>query len=400
MNIRPLVVRVALMLAALTSWAQAADSEPPLVIEGMECRGNTSTSCAFILGYLYLAAGEPVDENEIQNAKLRLATLPNFKSVDVHLERGSARGHARIIVEVAEADAVFSEFLFGASSQQSQARLLAGARIGHQNVFGSGKLVDLTVIGQEPLDNLDSRGLSLRLRYADPHLFDSKAYYLIAGLRHSYSEFRSGFRGDYFELSSVTLALGRRLWDFSYLSLGYEYDDLSGYLSGQTFDSGLALRTPADAHIVNVLYGWNSEDDYYFPTHGSALSLSYARAIGFGYSIDSEFQYQFRRTWQTDAGSSWTLKINGEPSTDRREAIDESQLVSLMYARPIAGSDGFMDIRRGRWYVEPGFDDRSASRPGRGAKDIGLKLGIRLETATLGLVDFYLIGRTPWNKGD
>ena len=66
-----------LLLAPLAAFAQVTQpSDPPLTVESLECRGNVTTSCRFILGQLYLAEGGRVDEEEIQNAIYRL--LGNF----------------------------------------------------------------------------------------------------------------------------------------------------------------------------------------------------------------------------------------------------------------------------------------------------------------------------------
>jgi outer membrane protein assembly factor BamA len=111
------------------------------VIEELECRGNTSTSCAYILSYLYLSAGSEVDEEEIRNAKFRLSALPNFTSVRLFLEKGSARGKAKLIVEVVEADPLFSEALAGLANNRYSVLAL---RIGHQNLLGAGERLELT----------------------------------------------------------------------------------------------------------------------------------------------------------------------------------------------------------------------------------------------------------------
>ncbi len=89
MHIRILTSLVLLVAHALTATPVAAQStgDAPLVIEELECRGNTSTSCAYILSYLYLSAGSDVDEEEIRNARFRLSALPNFSSVRIFLEK-------------------------------------------------------------------------------------------------------------------------------------------------------------------------------------------------------------------------------------------------------------------------------------------------------------------------
>src|SRR4051812_5418662 len=63
----------------------ASGKSTPLAVERIDCAGNVSTSCDFIRGYLYLSVGDWVNETEIENARLRLQALRNFRSVDISL---------------------------------------------------------------------------------------------------------------------------------------------------------------------------------------------------------------------------------------------------------------------------------------------------------------------------
>ena len=64
-------------------------------------------------------------------------------------------------------------------------------------------------------------------------------------------------------------------------------------------------------------------------------------------------------------------------------------MLSVSYARELKASDG---IKRGRWYIEPGVGPAGFDSEGRRIREAGLKLGVRLETETFGLVDLYIIG--------
>ena len=378
----------------------SAQSKQQLVIEDIQCRGNASTSCGSILGYLYLAAGDRVDETEIQNAKLRLTTLPDFKKVDIYLERGSARGSALLIVEVVEADPIFREFSLGTSARLSSVSQNAAVRIGHQNMFGRGKIVDLTLGGQQPFSGPVHRGASAQLRYADPHLFDSKKYFAFGGVAYvnARDENRYGSFGE-IELLHLGVTVGRRLWDFSYLTVGYGYNVSTHVRSGRWQSDGtFETKENANRHGVDVIYGWNSEDDFYFPTRGSAFRTGFGWAFGEPGEFNA-FHLQFRKTWQTRNAALWTIKIGGDPTTERRQSFNESQYLSLSFARPIAGRDGLADIKRGRWYVEPGVSPVGFDPFGRQIWEAGLKAGVRLEIESLGLVDLYVIGSTQWTTG-
>src|SRR4029079_13431053 len=106
-----------LVLAPCAAFAHAPQPDPPVVVESLECRRDVHTSCRFILGHLYLSEGDRLDEEEIQNARLRLLWLRNFSACPIYVETGSRRGRARVVVEVVEASAVNKELTFGVFSQ-------------------------------------------------------------------------------------------------------------------------------------------------------------------------------------------------------------------------------------------------------------------------------------------
>ncbi len=380
------------MLAPLASIAQAPD-ESRLEVEDLQCRGNTATTCDFILGYLYLERGDALDEAEVRNAQLRLATLRMFKSVNIYLEKGSARGKAIVIVEVAEANQLATEWLVGASYRLGAFRSVTAGRLTNQNLFGAGKFADLSLITVQPLNGPSEEAYVAALRYADPHLFGSRRYFGI--VTASYVDAEVGTRdGNFGENTMLRFGatLGRRLWDFSYLSIGYGYRARLEQRTGRWQKDGtFELKENRNRHAVDVLYGWNSEDDIYFPTQGSSFQT------GFGWNSgtddpDNEFHLQFRKTWPL-VGGFVSVKLGGDPSPEYRQTFSESQFLSVAYARALPPSDF---IQRGRWYVEAGNSHAGYREGGQLINELGLKVGIRLETSTLGLIDLYVLG--SWDE--
>ena len=376
------------LLAPFASIAQTP-AENQLEVEDLQCRGNIATSCDFILDYLYLERGDPLDETEVRNAQLRLATLRMFKSVNIYLEKGSARGKAIVIVEVAEADPLVTEWLIGASYRLGAFRSVTAGRLTHQNLFGAGKFADLSVVTVQPLNGPSEEAYTAALRYADPHLFGSRRYFGI--VTASYVEAEVGTRdGNFGENTMLRFGatLGRRLWDFSYLSIGYGYRARLDQRTGRWQNDGtFELKEYHNRHAFDVLYGWSSEDDIYFPTQGSSFQT------GFGWNTgtddpDNEFHLQFRKTWALGGGFV-SLKLGGDPSPEYRQTFSESQFLTAAYARPLDAGDF---IQRGRWYVEIGNSHAGYREDGRLINEFGLKVGIRLETATLGLIDLYVLG--------
>jgi hypothetical protein len=339
-------------LTPLACLAQVEESDSPLVVDDVQCRGNALTACEFITGHVYLGAGDRLDEEELQNAKLRLTSLSNFESVDVRLEKGSAKGRVIVIVEVTEANPLETEWLVGVSSRLEAVRQVLAGRATHHNLFGAGKFGSATAAGAIPIDGPETREFSAGLVYADPHLFDSKRYFAVAsvGYTNGRGEDLYGSFGEA-ELLRFGANVGRRLWDFSYVWVGYGYRAKLDVRSGRWQKDGtFELDEDANRHA-------------------------------------NEFHFQYRKTWATDAGSLWTLKIGGEPSSEFRTSFGENQLLSFSYARPFAHPD----VRRGRWYVEPGYGQGGFAPGGREIHEVGLKVGVRLETRAFGLVDLYLM---------
>jgi hypothetical protein len=385
---------LALMLAPLPCVAQAASGAGDLIVEDLQCRGNITTSCAFILGHLYLNPTDTLDEAEIQNARLRLSSLRNFQSVDIYLAKGSQKGRAIVIVEVVEALPVANEWLFGTSARlDSIAQVFAG-HVAYDNLFGSGKILDFTASTVVPISGPEQRQFNAALRYADPHVFGAKKFFAIASLAYAYGR-SEGSDGSFGDSEAVLLsgALGRRLWDFSYVTLGYSYYPLLDLHSGRwQADGTFELNNPRNRNALRAVYGWDSEDDLYFPTRGSSFHVGFAWYFGTR-DPGNELLLQYRQTWQNDSGSLWSIKIGGDPSPEYRQSLNESQALAIGYARPIQQLP-FDDMRRGRWYLELGASDLGFRSDRSRIIETGLKAGVRLESSSFGLVDLYVLVST------
>lgn len=407
---------IALALLPTHGAAQGSDESPLLIVEDIQCRGNTATSCRFILGYLYLAKGSQVDEDEIRSASMRLATLPNFSHVNIYLERGSARGQAIVIVEVVETNPLFTEVVVGGTSRVGSIAHAAAARIGHQNVLGTGQLADLAVSALESTSGPERHGLGIIARYANPHLLGTKKNFLVGSVSYVDSRQTDSY-GNFidFDRLNLNLAVGRRLWDFSYVALSYGYDlSVEGRYrrpakSGNDLGFDLSINESGSPHIVDLIYGWNSEDDVYFPTRGSTFNIgvSWYRSIA---SDVYDYGYlQFRKTWKMGEGFA-TLRFGTDPFIQRQLSLGVDQLLAFSYARPFKKNAAPEGIR-GRWYIQPGINPAgifNASRIEDGVFDaygtnrweVGLKAGVRFHSKTLGPVDLYVFGSTQWTAKD
>src|SRR5579862_6171375 len=74
-----MLIRSTLFLwLAMTCGSVPCHAESPertaLIVEDIRCKGSALTKCSFIRSFLHISAGDPLNEDEIQNAKLRLSS--------------------------------------------------------------------------------------------------------------------------------------------------------------------------------------------------------------------------------------------------------------------------------------------------------------------------------------
>jgi hypothetical protein len=388
-------LRHVLMAAALSCFAPfaaaQAQSADVLTVQDVTCVGNRHMSCEFIRDHLYLQAGDALVEDEIRNAELRMSALRIFESVKIRLEKGAQRGAVIVVMEVEEGDPVTTEWLIAASSREDSQRGVLAGRIAHQNLWGKGKIADLSAVALMPTDG-DSynEAYDLTARYADPQLFGSKRYFATTSLGWRKRRYSDSY-GNYGDLDTgrFDISVGRRIADFSYFTFGLTYREEVDWTAGHwDSDGSFVVYQPDDtgSWAIRMVYGWSTEDDLHFPTQGTSFQIiaggDYEPSEPLGRS-----HLQFRKTWPM-AGAFWTFKVGGDPSPEYRSSFGESQLFALGYARPVATGD---EILRARWYVEPGFAVKSHNSAGDTVFEYGVKIGFRADTRTFGLVDFYLL---------
>ena len=379
----------ALTMALHPRLASAQADEPaPLIVEDLQCRGNHDTDCRFILDHLRLAPGDRVDEQEIELAKLRLATLPTLESIDIYLEKGSAKGKAHVIVQVVEGDPIVKHWLIGTSARDETISQVFAGSVSSQNLFGTGKTLDLTVWGRVPIEDPARRELSARLEFASPHLFDTPAYF-VAGVGRTDALWQSP-NGNRFEtkFESADVLVGVRLWRFSYFSLGFQRrGDMTIDWRWRRPDATFETLDHIATNVPFFVYGWNSEDDAWFPTRGSRFQLVMMPRT----REDTIATILGRWTWRVGEESLLSILLGRTPREEYASSLDEGQDLALEYARPLHFS-GQGGIRQGRWYISPGITRHGNLANGERTRELGLRAGVRLQTRRFGIVDLYIIG--------
>ena len=373
---------LALLLMGLPALATARIAEDQhLVVEALRCQGNVNTSCRFILGSVYLAAGDRLNEEEIQNARLRLSSMRNFKSVDIHLEKGSERGKVIVVVEVSEATPIIGAASVATERLGNSWTQVVAARATDYDLFGAGKILDAQATTRAPLSGPELENILARLQYVDPHLFDSQRYYLSAGLFRQHTRFEFG-NGESYEasLAGADIAFGRRIFNFSYLTLGYQYRP-SSEVSCRVPQTDGTFRTFRFERRGTLLAGagTNTLDDPDFPTHGWVVQAYFSGLP------DCSDHLSFEADKIFPLGSAGFLEIRTQPGD-----------LGLRYSRTLAPVGLFSDIQRGRWYVEPGLRnvEYGIAQKGGTVRQLALRVGVRFEMVSLGIVDLSIYATT------
>lgn len=112
-----------------------------LIIDSIECAWNTNTDCDIIKNEFYIKPGDKINEEEIQNAMIRLQLLNLFKTVEITLQKGIEKGHVVLLAEVVEDNPLFFEASLGVNFNYLSSKSLNKFpfAFGHRNLLGKGK---------------------------------------------------------------------------------------------------------------------------------------------------------------------------------------------------------------------------------------------------------------------
>ena len=342
------------------STGQSAAFGQQLIIDDIVCEGNVTTECDFITKKYYQNIGDILNPDEIADAKLRLGTLFQFKTINTRLAKGARRGHVVVIFEVQEAQNIQYQLNGGYSASKISSNEpfcyennfitdiyrscsetngdfsgpSFGASVIDFNFLGSGKQLSfgvstskwqedytsttITQRNEEPQQryirgsDADTNNYSASLEYYDPHLFDTSLYYFRARVSYQRSRYSPNLRisssqsqsnepsGNLYANSTpFHFEVGRRFGSYSYISF-----DVGGYFEDTDETQG-----------VGINYGWDSQDDSLFPTKGSVFSSTFRfkperldeGTLGFGYAKHFELA---ENNIFTFGGSSQYTRIN------------------------------------------------------------------------------------------
>ncbi len=120
---------------------------PRYMLESIEVRGNRKTRGALIISHLLFRPGDLLDEEKVQLSRIRLLALGYFRDVRMQLEKGSARGQVRLVVEVEERNTIIIDDVFFGLSATNPFWL--GTGISDINFLGRGMSLSGAVVASE-----------------------------------------------------------------------------------------------------------------------------------------------------------------------------------------------------------------------------------------------------------
>jgi outer membrane protein assembly factor BamA len=407
MMLRTLIFLLA--LGPVVCHAMDTDPQANPIVEGVQCSGNLATSCELIRSQSGIAVGKELDDIQVENARLRLEGLTQFRSVQIHLIKGSRKHWVVVVIDVVESAPITTAFAAGALLQfplhADETGVIAG-RVTNNDLFNSGNALDFAVVAARPIDGNGSSEYSARLEYREPRLFDSHTFFFTAGAFYSQSSFVENFNiplnvpdGTLGGSSSgkgggIDFSIGMHIGSYSYATAGYRY--LPNANSGGNFLVSDGIFTTLNSTGNNVMLftlGRNTEDDPSFPTHGWLLHAY----DGFDPISHGDFGgVLVRGTWRAGENSYWTFQAR--PFDNFRSLFDDDLGASLVYSHNFSANTE-AGARRARWYVGPGLTNLGHFY-GEHYFDVGVKAGVRLETKYLGTVNLYLLATYPVHAGN
>ena len=427
------LVGISLLLAISSNseQAQANEAEPPkLIIDDIKCTGNSSTDCDFITKKYYQNVGDVLNPDEIEDAKLRLGTLIQFKSTRIHLEKGSQRGYVVVVFDITEASNIQYDVGYRYEKKKDRNKLgscayssieRAGICFGGNTIndtaghIWTGKITDFNFLGQgkelsfsveksylnrknsmttdsqmkfwaltkypeldftsRDIMQFDDENNNYKLAYYDPHLFGSAKYYFRAsiGKINNFSDFK--LQRDYFD-GSMERGNGssKYLSENMDMSLGRRFASHSFVSFNIEYNSN---ARPQNSYTLD--YGWNSEDDLLFPTRGSAF-LSKINYNSHSKSLGMSYKENF------SLATNLVLSLGIDTSIEQFEYVPSSDYLKSgeLFARftNITQVDKTSGVYSG-WHTSVHYGERKWNNGFTGTTNYAFNAGYTYQTQTM-----------------
>jgi outer membrane protein insertion porin family len=288
-------------------------TQRPTVIEAIEILGNERTARNVILQRLTVRPGDLVDEDRLQETRLRLLGTGYFHTVEMRLERGSARGFVVLSIEVVERNTVLvDDIYFGFSDV---APIFLGFGLSDRNFLGEGVALGAHfVVGQ------DRRALQLKFflpSLSETRLQLSSSLILLRGAELITSQDPTNGQLDY-ERFGGTFGLGIGVGPAQRITLIYRIESIS---AGELPDVDPVILRQApqiqfgDSLVssISLQYERDTRDDPFVATEGTRLRVQAEVATSLlGSSYDfSKYTAEAQSAFRLFRDHSLSLRIFG-----------------------------------------------------------------------------------------
>lgn len=352
--------------------------------EDLICDQASKSKCERIKKEARFKIGQKISDKDLRNAKIRIQLLGLFKTVNLNLKKGSKKGKILVAVETTDRSPIYTitGIQAGIRNRFEEAGLGANTdfTVGHRDVFGSGKNLSLSARGMGGT-NIGEVG-SLLLRYSDPNLLGSRKWFYNLELFSSQNRKEYSSTDDYVG----SLEIGRRYGNFSYWTFGYAkgYSQINRYQN----EAGWYKE---DSLILG--YGYNTQDDLYFPTSGTRINLKIALELyseaslnlsPFSFSsIDGNFDW--RTTFKLDDKLFITWFFEGRGNQFEQDDFINNGLGFELGYQKIRNQTG-SDITDLRYYIAPSITGASSDGFGSDQINTSLNMGVKFRSQEFGLV--------------
>lgn len=243
-------------------------------IESIEVIGNDKTGTDVILARLLVAVGDLVDDDRVEESRLRLLSTGYFKAVELSLKRGSRRGRVVLVIEVVERNTLTIDGLYLGFSDV--APIYGGLGLVESNFLGRGMSLGVAgVLGK------DRRALDVRVFVPDlssTRLQLSATAVIVEGAEVLDPADPKGLSLAYSRLGG-SVGLGFRFAPAQRVGLDYRLESIDAPRL-PNIDPALLRAAPSilfDRSIlstVSLVYERDTRDDGFVPTQGGRLALS------------------------------------------------------------------------------------------------------------------------------
>ena len=383
--------------------APAGHAELGITIEKIDCEGNRNANCDFIVSQTELQEGQPLNEDKVKEAKLRLMLLGYFDDVTIRLEKGSEFGKARMIIEVKERNGYSFYGNLGVISPIDSPYLTTDYIGAHRSLTGHGDPLSLRLRTNYGTIYYDTSPTQSNLLRSSSNA--SKAHELMARLEYTRPNFlhrRLSLTGGFgvgtlsnrhylntvgdtdYTFFWADIAMGIRATNYTFLTAGFRYSNQKWEQVSVNPANVTTLREFPKAVFVQYIY--DTQDDPIFPTTGNRVQ------IGAEYELTAKLfhfsKFNFLHHWHF--GKSVITARLGELIPNDLNFLDENMVArgnavfSFRYTNIFRRHVSNAFISDGAYYFEPGLYISPRTMGG------GVRVGTTLQTS-MGTLNLFLL---------